>query len=78
MVSAMGDADGKARGGFVLLDQNFKVSCRGFGHAADLPHAPHGMFRICFKCLAYSHAWLCTANICSTPAVHCLCMVVQS
>ena len=28
MVSAMGDADGKARGGFVLLDQAFKVSSR--------------------------------------------------
>ena len=28
MVSAMGDADGKARGGFVLLDQAFKVRCQ--------------------------------------------------
>ena len=31
MVSAMGDADGKGRGGFVLLDQNFKA--RSPGHA---------------------------------------------
>lgn len=32
MVSAMGDADGKARGGFVLLDQAFKVSCGEVRH----------------------------------------------
>ena len=32
MVSAMGDADGKARGGFVLLDQDFKVSCGKLRH----------------------------------------------
>lgn len=25
MVSAMGDAEGKPKGGFVLLDENFKV-----------------------------------------------------
>ena len=35
MVSAMGDADGKARGGFVLLDQNFKVSSEDLRNAAD-------------------------------------------
>ena len=37
MVSAMGDADGKARGGFVLLDQAFKVGRRLSRSVADLP-----------------------------------------
>jgi len=27
MVSAMGDAEGKGRGGYVLLDQNFQARC---------------------------------------------------
>ncbi len=35
MVSAMGDAHGKGRGGYVLLDQDFKVRVRA-GHAAAL------------------------------------------
>ncbi len=27
MISAMGDAEGKPKGGFVLLDEDFKVLC---------------------------------------------------
>lgn len=38
MVSAMGDADGKALGGFVLLDQAFKVSRQFVRTAAELPN----------------------------------------
>jgi len=29
MVSAMGDVEGKAKGGFVLLDEDFKVGPAG-------------------------------------------------
>lgn len=32
MVSAMGDAEGRPKGGFVLLDEDFKV-CPGGMHA---------------------------------------------
>jgi hypothetical protein len=28
MISAMGDLEGKGKGGFVLLDEDFKVMCR--------------------------------------------------
>ena len=39
MVSAMGDAEGRGKGGFVLLDEDFKVLFFLLRHGQPLQHA---------------------------------------
>ena len=47
MISAMGDLEGKGKGGFVLLDEDFKVMCHSDVLPLDLKIADVHLMQQC-------------------------------